>query len=330
VDVDAPEPSPVAVLLLQLGGPSSRAEVRPFIRRMLSDPAILAAPAFVRLPLAAWIAWRRAPMVIGEYNRIGGFSPIGPITAAQAAAVERALAAAGRPLPVGVAMRHAAPSTADAVGRAVAAGARRLVLVPLYPQYSHTTTGSAFAEVDQVLARLPVRVETVRVRDFADDPGYIAAVAATVETALDGLDEAGRRDPVILFSAHGLPIRNVERGDPYPERVAATVAAVTARLGHRAARFVTCFQSRVGPVRWLEPSTRDALRDAAAACATAVVQVPIAFVSDHLETLYEMDVEHRELARDLGIPAFARARSLNDDPAFAAALARLVLQVVDP
>ena len=322
-------PSPdTAVVILQVGGPPTLRDVRGFIYRMLSDRAILAMPAWLRVPLATFIAWTRAPRVRRQYARIGGGSPIRAITEQQAAGVEEALLRLGRQMPVVLGMRYSEPPIRAAVARAHGMGVRRLVALPLYPQYSATTTASAFAELERAVARLAPGTEIVHIRDWADDPGYIRAVAATVEDALDGLSDAGRKDPLVLFSAHGLPQRYVDRGDPYPERVAATVRAVEGYLGSRLPRRAVCFQSRVGPVKWLEPSTEHALRDAAASGATAVVLVPIAFVSDHLETLYEMDIEYRELAKNLGIPEFARAAALNDSNPLSSALAAIVVRTL--
>jgi protoporphyrin/coproporphyrin ferrochelatase len=313
-----------AVLLLQMGGPATLADVRPFLRSLLSDPAILAAPAFIRLPLARFIAWRRAPNVALQYRAIGGGSPIGANTARQAAALQSLLADGGTPVPVRVAMRYVEPRAATVLPGIAATGVRRLVLLPLYPQRSRTTTDSSLAEVQALLAASHGGIQAVPVLDWADDDGYVAALTASVEQALVRVPEGLRDRTLLLFSAHGLPLRYVEAGDPYPGRVAATVSAVLARLGDRAPPSATCFQSRVGPVRWLEPSTEQAIRDAAASGVRALVVVPVAFVSDHIETLYEIEVTYRELARSLGIETFVRVPALNDDPGFVAALAGIV------
>ncbi len=314
-----------AVLLLQMGGPATPGEVRPFLKNLLSDPAILAAPAFVRLPLARFIAWRRAPHVGRQYEAIGG-SPIGAITARQAAALDAALHAAGRPLPVRVAMRYVPPRAGEALREVAATGARRLVLLPLYPQYSRTTTGSSIAEVHALASRHCPGVRLLEVPDWADHPGYVEALATSVRRSLDEVAPALRDRTRLLFSAHGLPVRYVEAGDPYPARVAATVAAVMQRLGPGAPPAATCYQSRVGPLRWLEPSTEDAIARAAAEGAKALVVVPVAFVSDHLETLYEIGVTYRDLARERGIGTFVRVPALNEDAGLAGALADLVIR----
>ncbi len=317
-----------AVILLQMGGPATLDDIRPFLRNLLSDPAILAVPAFVRLPLARFIAWRRAPHVALQYAAIGGGSPIGPHTARQAIALRASLAAAGRPMPVHVAMRYVKPRAASVLQKIAADGVERLVLLPLYPQHSRTTTDSSLDEVRDLLARFHPQIQPVEVTDWADHPGYVAALARTVEQALAQVPANIRERTRILFSAHGLPLRYVEAGDPYPSQVAQTVAAVMSRLGSDAPSAVTCYQSRVGPVKWLTPSTEQAIRTAAAEHIAALVVVPVAFVSDHIETLYEIEVTYREQAREAGIETFVRVPALNDSPEFAAALAEIVISAL--
>ncbi len=310
---------------MQMGGPTTLAEVRPFLRRMLSDPAVVGIPGAVRVPLALIVSWTRARRVRLQYEAIGGGSPITRISLAQAARLEEALVAAGHPMPALLGQRYAEPTIREAVLRAREMGISRLVLLPLYPQYSETTTGSAVREARRVIARVAPGMRLWVVRDYADHPAYASAMAETVRDALDALSEEARSKARVLFSAHGLPVRYVERGDPYPERVAATVRAVMARIGDTVPQFTICYQSRVGPVRWLGPSTREAIEQAAREGASAVVLVPVSFVSDHLETLYEMDVQYRQEAHALGLREFVRARSLNDSRAFASALAQIVV-----
>lgn len=317
------------VLLLQMGGPENVDAVRPFIRNMLSDAAILAAPGFVRLPLAAWIAWRRAPHVRAQYRQIGGGSPIGAITARQAEGLARVLAEGGTPMPVWVAMRYTRPTVQDALAQAAGAGIRRLVLLPLYPQHSRTTTGSSLTQAVRAADRLAPALRRVVVEDWADDPAYVAAVARTVDEALDRLGPLARARSRVLFSAHGLPERYVQKGDRYPERVAATVSAVAGLLGGRMPDWGIAYQSRVGPVRWLEPDTAAEIGRAAAEGIRGLVLVPIAFVSDHLETLYEMDVTYREQALAAGVTEFVRAASMNEAPDFLAALAGIVRRALE-
>jgi len=320
-------PTPdTGVLVLQMGGPATLHEVRPFIRRMLSDPAIVPMPAVFRVPLAALVSWLRSRRVRRHYEAIGGGSPITRISLMQAARLEEALLAAGRPMPVLLGQRYTAPTIGQAFRRAVELGLRRLIVLPLYPQYSGTTTGSAFAEVRRVARREAPGTALEFIEDYADHPGYARAVAETIREALQKVSPGARARTRVLFSAHGLPVRMVGRGDPYPARVQATVEAVLAQMGPREVEdHRVCFQSRVGPVRWIEPDTRHAIREAARDGVPALVLVPISFVSDHLETLYELDIQYREEAIALGVREFVRAASLNDSRAFAGALAQVVL-----
>lgn len=307
----------IAVVLLNMGGPDSLDAVRPFLHNLFSDPEILPVPGFVRRPLAWWIARRRAPHSAENYRAIGGKSPLGEITLAQAQALEAEL---GPGYTVTVAMRYWRPRASEAARAVRDAGAQGLVVLPLYPQFSRATTGSSLADLERALAdeglgSLPREV----IRSWEDFPPYAAALAECVREVRDDVGDA-----TVLFSAHGLPVKLIERGDPYLDHVRATVAAVMEHfpgVPHRLA-----FQSRAGPVRWLEPSVADELQVLAAQGVRRVVVVPVSFVSDHIETLHEIDVEYGELARSLGFEAFRRSPSLNTRPAFVRALARLVLE----
>ncbi len=305
------------VVLLNMGGPESTAAVRPFLEELFSDPAILPLPAAIRLPLARWIARMRASRVVPRYERIGGRSPLVEITRAQAGALARELRGGGGSWHVEPAMRYTPPRAAEALARLRERGAERLVVLPLYPQYSEATTGSSLRDLERALeaagmAELPRAV----VRSWHDHPGYAGALAEAVREALEGLS-----DPVVLFSAHSLPERAVRRGDPYLDHVKATVEAVRERLPP--VRWRLAFQSRTGPVRWIGPGVEETLAALAREGCGAVVVVPVSFVSDHIETLYEIDVEYRALAEGLGIRAFRRAPALNTRPSFIRALADL-------
>lgn len=305
----------IAVVLLNMGGPDSLDAVRPFLENLFSDPEILRVPGFVRRPLAWWIARRRAPHSAENYRAIGGKSPLGEITRAQAKALEAEL---GPEYAVTVAMRYWRPRAAEAARAVRESGAQALVVLPLYPQFSRATTGSSLGDLERALAEeglgsLPRAV----IRSWEDFPPYAGALAECVREALGGLGNA-----TVLFSAHGLPVKLVEEGDPYLGHVQATVAAVMAHfpgVPHRLA-----FQSRAGPVRWLEPSVADELAALAGQGVKRVVVVPVSFVSDHIETLHEIDVEYGELALSLGFEVFRRSPSLNTRPSFVRALAQLV------
>lgn len=313
------------VLLLQMGGPATLKDVRRFLFRMLSDPAILAMPGPIRLPLAGLIALLRAPKVRKQYGSIGGGSPIVRTSLRQASALAEALEAAGHPLPVVLGNRYVPPTIREAVRTLADRGVKRLLALPLYPQYSETTTGSAFREVRKAIRSQAREMELLEIRDYADHSGYAAAVAETLNQALGTLSPEDLANARILFSAHGLPVRYVEAGDPYPERVAASVDAVLSAAGTAVPDHATCFQSRVGPVEWLSPSTEDSLAESAQKGVTSVIMVPISFVSDHLETLYEMDRLYRDLAARSGIGKFVRVPALNESRTFINALTGIVL-----
>jgi ferrochelatase len=310
------------VILLQMGGPRDLAEVRPFLYRLLSDPAIVPLPAGLRHGVALLASAFRAGPSRRMYAAIGGGSPLGRISRLQADRLGERLRDADVPVYLG--LRYTAPSIADAVREAAGRGIERLVAVPLYPHFCRATTGSAFTELRRAVARLAPRMQVEFVRDYADDPGYLRALAETVTTALDRVSPSGRLACRVLFSAHGLPKRQVLAGDPYPDRIAATVAGIAALGDERLGEVRVCFQSRVGPAEWIGPSTDSALREAAADRCAAVVLVPVSFVSDHLETLYEVDHEYCELARKLGIREFIRAPALNESGAFVGALEAIV------
>ncbi len=315
-----------AVLLLNMGGPDSLDAVRPFLRNLFSDPAIIGFPAHLRRPLAAIISARRARKVRPRYELIGGKSPIGPITIEQARAVGQILGPTFGPvLP---AFSYWRPFISDAVGEASRSGADSLVALSLYPQYCLATTGTCMEDVSMNLPGTPFE-DSVRIIDsWATYPPYLDALAGTVEAALSRVSENLRGDAVILFSAHGVPESIIEGGDPYLEQTLSTVEGVMQRLEGREHQIA--FQSRLGPVKWLQPSLPDKLKELSAKGAPPLVIVPVSFVSDHIETLYELDIQHREMAMELGFTVYERAPALNTRPDFIAALAELVRSSAPP
>lgn len=318
-------PGRTAVVLFSLGAPDRPAAVEPFLRNLFSDPAILRVPGFIR-PLLAWlVAHRRAAIAGAVYAKLGGGSPLLPNTEAQARALEAALADLGE-LRCFVAMRYWHPfadATVEAVKRFAPA---RILLLPLYPQYSTTTTASSLADWDRAAAKCGLTAPTFRIESYPTEPGFIAATARLTAAALETARAAGR--PRILFSAHGLPKQIVAAGDPYADQARATVTAVAARLGLDPADYTLCFQSRVGPLEWIKPYTDDEVRQAAAAH-RPIVLVPIAFVSEHSETLVELDIEYRELAERHGAPAYHRVPAVGTAPEFIAGLADLARRALN-
>jgi ferrochelatase len=307
-----------AVVLLNLGGPDGPQAVQPFLRNLFSDPAIIRLPDPLRWMLARLISSRRAPVAREAYGRIGGKSPLLDETARQAEALGKKLADAD--FRVFVCMRYWHPMAAE-VARDVA-GYRpdRVVLLPLYPQFSTATTASSVKAWHAAAVSAGLRVETRTVCCYPTSAGFVETLA---QLARRGIDEASKTaKPRVLFSAHGLPKRFVDQGDPYQHQVEATVAAVLRRLALPALDHVICYQSRVGRLEWLKPYTEDEVRRAGADRVPLVV-VPIAFVSEHIETLGELDIDYRVLAKEAGAPAYVRVPAVGMDPAFIDALAGL-------
>jgi len=314
------------VVLLNMGGPWTLDDVKPFLRAVFSDRQVIRFPGGAALQ-GAWarlITAARASRVRARYAAIGGGSPLLGWTQRQARGLSELLGGA----PVEVAMRYSEPRTAEALSRLVAAGCRRALALPLYPQECGATTGSSLDDMRRAAGALRVELEIIEVRSFHDDAGYIAAVAARVRKGLAALPEEARRDAVVLFSAHGVPERLDAGGDPYVGQVRRTVELVVGELGDDIGEHRLAFQSRAGPVRWVGPSTPDEVRRLAAGGVRAIVVVAISFVSDHIETLHELDIELAELAARAGIARIVRAPSLNDDPRFLGALAEIARRVL--
>jgi len=329
--------APTGVLLLNLGGPDRPESVRPFLLELFRDPEVLALPggAPVRNAVAWLIATLRAPKVRRNYAMVGG-SPLLERTLAQERALEERLhrdgggsrdGGAPRFL-VRTAMRYWRPRAATAIDALLAAGVRRFVALPLYPHECVATTSSSVGEVAALLARRAPDAPLAVVRSYARDERYLAALARCVEEGLAKARAAGDGEPHLLFSAHGLPLRIVAGGDPYVGEITATVAGVVARLrGFRGAHELS-WQSRAGPVKWLEPTTDATLRRLGASGVRSLVVVPVSFVSDHIETVHEIDVELAATARAAGIATFVRAPALDVRPDFVAALAAQVHAVL--
>lgn len=304
------------VLLLNLGGPDSQEAVKPFLYNLFSDREIIKLGPWPALqkPFAWLISSLRADTTRRAYALIGGSSPILRITQAQARALEKELAPHGS-FRVYVGMKYWHPFIEDAVAQAQADGVRELVALSLYPQYSAATTGASENTLKEIMRRYPIRYGCVP--PWYDHPLYIEALADTISEALKEAPGAE-----VLFSAHSLPAKLIAGGDPYADQIIETIKAVGSKLD---IRWHLGYQSRSGPVRWLEPSTDDVIRRLAAEGVKDVVVVPISFVSDHIETLYEIDILYKEEAARLGL-RLHRASSLNEHPLFIGALKDLVLK----
>lgn len=309
-----------AVLLLQMGGPDSLDAVEPFLRNLFSDRDIIRlGPAFLQPVIARWIARRRAPKVEAQYEEIGGRSPIREFTAAQATALEERLGDGFGCFP---AMRYWRPSTIEALAAVKKAGISRIVALPLYPHYSRATTGSSCNELRRVLTLAGGGFTVSWIESFHDHPLYVRSVAGTIAEGLAGFPPG--EEVTLLFSAHSLPVSFIENGDPYLSQVQETVRLVMESFP--GIRHDLAFQSKAGPVKWLDPSTEEAIvRHAESGCRNLLI-VPVSFVCDHIETLYEIDVTYAAMAGERGIANFRRAPSLNTDPLFIECLAELVVR----
>ncbi len=323
-------PRSIGVILLQLGGPERLEAVAPFLRNLFSDPDIIPVPGgpAVQRPLAWLISAVRSPKVRGYYARIGGGSPLRCWTEAQARNLEAELArrtggGSGAPrFRVAVAMRYWHPFTAEALD--TVADADHLLALSLFPHYSLATTGSSLKELVAVRARRGDQRPLVVIEHWYDSPAYLAALAARVRAAVTRLTPEGRTGALILWSAHGLPQKIIDRGDPYVEHIKASVAGAMAHLADLGLPHRLAYQSRTGPIRWIGPATEEVIREEAAGGRRALVIVPVSFVSDHIETLYEIDLLYGEEARRLGITEYVRMESFNEAADLTHVLAGLI------
>jgi ferrochelatase len=315
----------LAIVLFNLGGPDRPEAVEPFLRNLFDDPAIIGAPGPIRHLLARWIAKRRAPVAQAIYAEIGGRSPILPETEAQAEALAMMLGG-GEEIGVFVAMRYWHPLIAETAARLRDFGPDRIVLLPLYPQFSTTTTASAVAAWHQAARAVGLDRPTHILCCYPSQPDFVAAHAGLIAAALDELPaDLPRR---LLFSAHGLPERVIGKGDPYQWQVERSARAVVDHLSRASVNrssldWRICYQSRVGPLAWIGPATEEEIRRAGGE-GCAVVLTPIAFVSEHSETLVELDRDYARLASASGVPVYRRVPALGTREAFLRCLAELV------
>lgn len=310
-----------AVILLQMGGPDSLPDIEPFLYNLFSDRDIIRiGPAFLQPIIARFIARRRSNKVTEYYKEIGGKSPIRELTEQQAAELEAVLGADYRCF---VAMRYSKPDTAAALAAIENEGITKIIALSLYPHYSRATVGSSINELQRELKKSSTQFSVSYIRQFYDNPAYIAALSEKVERALSCFPDPSNVQ--LVFSAHGLPQSFIDSGDPYLEHIQATVRLTMEHFG--AVSHHLAFQSRAGPVKWLEPSTEAKIAELATGGCKQLLMVPLSFVSDHIETLYEIDIQYKEEAGSLGIVDFQRTEALNSSPAFIACLANLVKRV---
>jgi ferrochelatase len=314
----------IGVVLFQLGGPDKLEAIEPFLYNLFCDPDIIDFP-FARIgrrPLAKLISATRAKKVQHHYSVIGGGSPIRRFTEQQARALESKLAHSSVDARCFVAMRYWHPFTAEALQQLRDAQCDEVVLLPLYPHYSSTTTGSSLNEWNRLFQDdIPVHV----IESFYKHETYLDALVEKVEEALTRF--APEKNPALVFSAHSLPVSVIEKGDPYQRQIEETVELLMQRGGWNN-HYRLCYQSKIGASKWLQPSLHSTLRNLSDEGVKDVCIVPISFVSDHVETLGEIDHEAREEAHELGIERFEMTSGLNDSPKFIAALAQLVMSTL--
>ena len=316
----------VGVVLLNLGGPDSLAAVQPFLYNLFSDPDIIDFPGsfLFRKRLANLISSRRAPRIQEQYKQIGGKSPLKDHTLKQAAMLELALnkKVSAR---VYVAMRYWHPSTQEALDAIKRDGIKKVILLPLYPQYSVATTASSVKEWETQLDARGNRseIDTTLVKSYYDFPPYIDALVDRLNEGLQRFPAERRSEVHLVFSAHGTPMKLVRTGDPYSDHIKKTVDLIL-RQGRFTQASSLCYQSKVGPMKWLTPSTPDTINELAQEGVKDMLIVPVAFTSDHLETLFELGIEYRKTAMLAGVAQYEVTTGLNDSPLFIGALAQLV------
>lgn len=313
----------LAVVLFNLGGPDSLDAVEPFLQNLFADPAVISLPKVLRLPLARILARRRARIAKTIYKKIGGRSPILDQTEAQAGALEKELSVRGMETKVFVAMRAWRPFARETAQAVLSWKADHIVLLPLYPQFSTTTTASSVHDWDEARCAAGLNTPQSRVCCYPWLEGFAAAQANLIQGSL--VERRGPVDYRLLLSAHGLPKRTIFKGDPYQWQVEKTAVAILDKLGIAELDWQLCYQSRVGPLEWIGPSTDSEIRRAGRD-GKGVVVAPIAFVSEHSETLAELDIEFAQLARDCGVPHYLRVPAVGTAALFISALADMVIR----
>jgi ferrochelatase len=304
------------VLLLNLGGPDSIEAVRPFLYNLFSDREIIRlGPSFLQKPIAALIAATRSGKTASMYSLIGGKSPILDITKAQAAELEKLLNRSNEKYRVYIGMRYWHPFIEDTAAQMHSDGIKEVIAIGLYPHYSIATTGSSFRKVKEVMKNYP-GISIRFIESWYDYPLYIDAMVERIKSGMESFISEAE----VLFSAHSLPQKFIDEGDPYLKEIEGTISAITNKI---AIRSHLSFQSKSGPVKWLEPSTEHMIEELARKGVKNLLVVPISFVSDHIETLYEIDILYKEMAAGLGIN-MKRTESLNTSQVFLKALAEIV------
>jgi protoporphyrin/coproporphyrin ferrochelatase len=317
----------LGVLLLNLGGPEQLSDVRPFLFNLFSDPEIIRIPiAALQKPLAWLISSSRAKKSQANYEKIGGGSPLRRITEAQARALESQLRSQGEDAKVYIGMRYWHPFTEDALAQIKQDAIEQLVILPLYPQFSISTSGSSFRLIEKIWNENPQLKppKYTVIADWYKEPGYLQAMSELICAQIDRCPNPDGAH--VFFSAHGVPVSYVEEaGDPYQTEIEECTELIMQTIGRKNAHSLA-YQSKVGPIEWLQPYTEDAIVELADKGVGELVVVPISFVSEHIETLEEIDIEYREIAEEAGIHTFNRVPALDTNPIFIQTLVDLVLR----
>ena len=314
----------LGIVLFNLGGPETLLDVKPFLYKLFSDPEIIRIRSdFLRKAVAYSIATLRCRRSQGYYRQIGGGSPLKKITEEQAAALSAEMRWAGSQVDTFVGMCTWHPFFEETLDQVEKSGVDQLVMLPLFPQYSVTTTGSGFSNLKRLISERPALagLDIRWVSSWQNNPTYIKAFTDLIRKELN---KSRHPDEVqILFSAHSIPEKYLQEGDPYLDQTRETVELIAEGLGRRNP-YRLSFQSKIGPVKWLEPSTNDAIVELGKQGIQDVLVVPVSFVSEHIETLYELDILYKQVAADAGIGDFRRVPALNCDPTFILALREIV------
>ena len=320
----------IGVLLLNLGGPDKIEDVRPFLYNLFSDPEIIRLPIkALQKPLAWLISTLRAKKSQENYLEIGGGSPLREITEAQAEALETKLKEMGQDVKIYIGMRYWHPFTEEAIAQIKHDGIEKVVILPLYPQFSISTSGSSFRVLEEMWTedKELKAIDYTLIPSWYDRPGYLQSMADLIAKELDKFSDPDKAH--VFFSAHGVPVSYVEEaGDPYQKEIEQCTRLIMETLD-RPNPYTLAYQSKVGPVEWLQPYTDDALEELGEKGVKDLAVVPISFVSEHIETLQEIDMEYREVAEEAGIENFHRVPALNVHPGFIDSLANLVVESID-
>ncbi|MBU2491552.1 MAG: ferrochelatase [Bacteroidetes bacterium] len=314
-----------AVVLFNLGGPDSLEAIEPFLKNLFSDKNIFKIP-FVQKFAANIIAKRRAPIVQGEYKMIGGKSPIGYWTEIQRSKLEESLRKIYNSIDVFTCMRYWHPMTEEVAPKVSAGNYDKILLLPLYPQYSKTTTFSSFQEWKRIYKG--DKSKLIYINEFYKNEIYIKAVNERIDQALSRMSPENRNKTQLVFSAHGTPLSLVKKGDPYSQQIKETVELVMKNRKNSNA-YHLCYQSKVGPVKWLEPSTETMIKSLAEQGKKHMLIIPISFVSDHVETHYELDIEYREIAHNANVEYYSVIKGLNDLDTFVESLKSLTVDAIN-